>query len=395
MWKGSNHLKSLAISFTSRCNLSCSYCYLYSKQDIDKEEVPTDELIDVVTKTLKLFPSIDTVELWGGESTYNPERLLQFCKAMYALGVTTWIPSTNGTLIDKYEVYDAWRYCNQKYTSQISFDGNPKYHNKYRSNSFDKVVSNLKFAIGKSVPVSLRTTYGFDDFIDAITENFHWYPKIYKELSGDESLNPEIVDRTFAIHEYYGRKFMMIYQEIDTIFTDEEIDKKANIYRDYYKKIQDLVAMHWHDDIIFLPPYINDTVKALIGDGKKEAKNCGSFFSQIYLHTSSGDIYPCLSQDTNSYREIAKLANVYTGEVNWPVVNTVRSFMYRRNRACSNCFMQSSCFGACYHRLCEADEEGSPFNLFWNTAHISKCKFAHNIFDLAVKTSQDLLEHIN
>ena len=392
MWKNSNRLKSLAVLFTEKCNLSCSYCYLFSKQNIDKKEVSTDELISTVLKTLKLFPSIDVVELWGGESTYNPDRLLKFCHAMYNAGVKTWIPSTNGTLIDKYEVYDAWRYCNQMYTSQISFDGNPKYHNKYRSNSFNKVVDNIRFAIKQNVPVSLRTTYGFDDFIDAITENFEWYPKIYKELSIDKSLNQEIVDRTFAISEYHGRKFMMIYQEIDTIFTKEEVTKKSYIYREYYKKIQDLVAMHWNDDVIFLPPYINDTVKALVSDNPESPKTCGSFFSQIYLHTPTGDIYPCLSQDVSEYQSIAKLTNIHTKEVNWDILNTIRSFMFRRNRTCATCFMQSSCFGGCYHL---SPSKFNTFNSFWNTYNIPKCKFAKSIFDIVVETSQELLLHIN
>ena len=48
MWKNSSGLKSLAVDFTQKCNLSCSYCYLYSKQDIDREELPTPELSGMV-----------------------------------------------------------------------------------------------------------------------------------------------------------------------------------------------------------------------------------------------------------------------------------------------------------------------------------------------------------
>lgn len=392
MWKGSNKLKSLAVDFTVKCNLKCNYCYLYSKQEIQKKEIPIEQLIDSVLKTISLFPSIDIVELWGGESTYNPERLYKFCKAMYDVGIKTWIPSTNGTLIDKYEVYDAWRYCNQTYTSQISFDGNPKYHNLNRNNSFDKVVSNIHFAIKQQVPVSLRTTYGFNDFLSALNENFIWYPEIYKRMLNDQILNTEIVNRTFAISEYCDRKFMMIYQEIDTIFTKEEILKKANTYREYYKILKELVKNYWDNEVIFLPPYINDTVKALISDNPESPKTCGSFFSQLYLHTPTGDIYPCLSQDVSEYQSIARLANIHTKEINWNILNTIRSFMYRRNRMCATCFMQSSCFGGCYHL---SPSSVNTFNSYWNTYNIPKCKFAKSIFDIVIETSQELISHIN
>ena len=391
MWKGSDLIKNLAVEFTTKCNLSCKYCYLFSKQDASKEEISVNQLIDVVTQTLRLFPGIDTIELWGGESTYDPERLFLFCQEMYRLGKKTWIPSTNGTLIDDYQHYEAWRYCNQKDASQISFDGNPRFHNAYRSHSFERVLNNMKLAISQKVPISLRTTYPFDEFVEAVVENFEWFPKIYQEFSDDPRLPQSIVDRTFSILSYKNKKFMMIYQEIDTIFPIEEVNERSRIYRGYYQQLKNLVLDQAHKDVIFLPPYFNDTVASLIWDKPIEPKNCGSFLSQIYLHAPTGDIYPCLSQDVNSYQDIARLANVYSGEVNWPVVNTVRSFMIRRNKMCMRCFMQPACFGACYHIT---PSSKNTFNSYWNTENITKCRFAHSIFDIVAETSQKLISII-
>jgi radical SAM protein with 4Fe4S-binding SPASM domain len=392
VWKGNDLITSLAIDFTTKCNLSCDYCYLYSKQSAYKEEVSVEQLIETLKKTIDWFPNISMIELWGGESTYDPKRLQTFCEAMYKLGVITWIPSTNGTLLHKPENYNAWRFCNQYRASQFSFDGNPKYHNKHRNNSYDQVVNNLELVIKDRVPVSLRTTYSFEDFLDSIKENFVWFPKLYKTLFADSKLDQTIVDNTFCIRQYKNKKIMMLYQEIDTIFPIKETPQKLLTYRNYYKELKNLVLEYSEDEVIFLPPYINDTVNALLDTESIKTRNCASFIGQIYLHTPTGDIYPCLSQDVNSYQEIAKLGNVNSGELNWPVINTVRSFMVRRNKACNDCLIKTACFGGCYHTL---PSEINSFNTYWNTNNITKCKFAHQIFDLVLETSQELINKID
>ena len=392
MWKGSELIRSLAIDFTGKCNLNCSYCYLYSKQEADKKEISVDELITTVKKAIKWFPNIELIELWGGEATYDPQRLHVFCQAMYDIGATTWIPSTNGTLLHKPEYYNAWRFCNQYRASQFSFDGNPKYHNKQRSNSFDIVLENLGLVLRQRVPVSLRTTYSFEDYIDSINENLIWYPKIYKSFSEDTNLDQTVVDKTFCIYPYKNKKLMMIYQEIDTIFQVKHAAVKSNIYRNYYHKIKNMVLDQLDNDVIFLPPYINDTVMALLQSEPSRTKNCALLSNQVYLHAPTGDIYPCLSQDVDSYQSIAKLGNVHTMEINWPIVNTVRSFIVTRNNTCQDCSIRSACFGACYHTL---PAETDTFNSYWNTNNIIKCKFAHSIFDVVLDTSQAIIDYID
>jgi radical SAM protein with 4Fe4S-binding SPASM domain len=166
-------------------------------------------------------------------------------------------------------------------------------------------------------------------------------------------------------------------------------------YRDYYEQLDKIIEKYLNEDVIFLPPYIGDTVQALIStDDSLTTKNCGSFFSQVFLHPISGDIYPCLSQDTTQYRDIARLMNINNMEINWPVINTIRSFMMRRNRKCFKCKLQSSCFGGCYHSSVESNTK-SAFNSYWNISNITKCIFSYNIYDVVLKTSQKIIDHIN
>ena len=189
------------------------------------------------------------------------------------------------------------------------------------------------------------------------------FPKLYKEFISDPSLDPRLVDHFFAVLPYRDIKLMMIYQEVDTIFQHDEIMAHAVQYRSAYDTFAELIEMRKYDDVIFLPPYINDTVQELINPKKYvEPKNCGSFLSQIFLHTPTGDVYPCLSQDVSVYKNIGRLVNVHTKEINWPAVNSIRAFMLRRNRDCMTCFMQPSCFGGCYHTAVE-DEGDLQFLL--------------------------------
>ena len=395
VWTDSDKISNLALDFTQKCNLSCSYCYLYSKQDVSKEELPVSDLINTVKKTLKIFPGITDVECWGGEPLYDADRLMTFCAAMKEIGIKTWAPSTNGTLLGQEKNHAAWKFCNGDKGGQVSFDGNKKYHDKNRNNSFNVVVKNLKKCIDIGDSISLRLTYEFDEFLDAIQENLIALPKLYKEFS-QSCTNQQGVDRLFAVYPYQGKKLLMLYGELDTIFTHSEIIKRAPIYRNYYEQLDKIMDNFLNEEVIFLPPYISDTIQTLISNEESiSVKGCGSFFSQIFLHPISGDIYPCLSQDTSQYRSIAKLMNVNNGEVNWPAVNTIKNFMFRRNRKCFDCKLQSSCFGPCYHQSVNPPGESSAFNMFWNTNNIPKCTFSYSIFDIVVSTSEKIIDHIN
>ena len=397
MWKDSTRVTNLALNFTNKCNLKCEYCYLFSKQQIDHEDISVEDLIELTKKTFKYFPNISMVELWGGEPTLDADRLLEFSQAMRSIKVDVWAPSTNGTLLGVRKNFEAWRSTNGSRGGQVSFDGNKKFHDKYRCNTHDLVVKNLKNCINLGSQPSLRTTYRFEDFFDAIKENMTEFPKLYKEFL-DECPNTMEVDKTFAIYPYKDRKLMMIYQEVDSIYTKEGILKRAPIYREYFEKLDNIIDEFLDNDVILMPPYIGDTIQALTsGKDTIDAKNCGSFVNQVYLHTSTGDIYPCLSEDVEQYQNIACLMNIHSGIINWPVVNTVRAFMYRRNRGCFKCFLQSSCFGACFHRTVDEPDPGnsSAFTSYWNTAYISKCIFSHSVFDIVVKTSQRIIDYID
>ena len=391
MWKGSDLVTNLALDFTTQCNLRCNYCYLYSKQDIEADELSVESLIEVTKKAFKYFPNIEKIELWGGEPTLNPKRITSFVNEMTSLGKSVWAPSTNGTLLGVQKNYNAWKLVNDK-GCQVSFDGNKQYHDKYRCNTHDLVVKNLKRCVNFDDNVSLRTTYRFDDFYDAIITNMVEFPRLYKEFLNDCS-NHKRVDKLFAIRPYKNRKLMMIYQEVDSIYTKDEILQKAPLYRQYYELLDSVIDNYLDNDVIFMPPYIGDTVEALLSDKDFiEPKNCGSFVSQLYLHAPSGDIYPCLSEDVEQYKDIGCLMNVHTGDINWSAVNTVRSFMFRRNRKCYTCFLQSSCFGGCYH---QAPSAKNKFNSYWNISNISKCVFSHSIFDVVVNTSQRIIDYID
>jgi radical SAM protein with 4Fe4S-binding SPASM domain len=392
MWETSSGVTNLAISFTNRCNLHCSYCYFYSKQEVEQNELSLSDLIEVVDKALGYFCGVHTVELWGGEPMIDPERLNGFASAMKQRGIQVVVPSINGTLLGSKEHYEAWKPISLARGSQISFDGNKKFHDKHRCGTYDTVVENLRLSILRQDNLSIRTTYSFDDFFDSVKENLEAYPTLYKKFLA-EGLSPKEVNRVFSMFEYGGKKFLAVFQEIDSIFSETDLLEKAAKYRESYVAFSQLLPNLLENDVLFLPPYVTDMVGSMIQKNPYfGTKHCGSFFTQLFLHTASGGIYSCLSQDAKDYEQIACLANVNTGKVNWPTLNAVRSFTYRRNRECYQCLFQDACFGGCYHMIPSGGS--NKFNSYWNTARISKCVLAHSIFDVVVDMATKILDRL-
>jgi uncharacterized protein len=153
-------LNQFILKIASRCNLNCSYCYIYNRQDntwIEKPPLMGDETFDAALSRIREY-CLRTQQrrifiiFHGGEPCLvGVNRFNRMCEKIRAdlsgwLDVTLGI-QTNGTLLDA-----AWADCFRRHAVEVglSLDGPSFVHDKVRFDhsgrgTYAGVVSGLRF----------------------------------------------------------------------------------------------------------------------------------------------------------------------------------------------------------------------------------------------------------
>lgn len=164
------HLKGLILKVASRCNLNCSYCYMYNLGDETYRNQPKsmpDDVTEAVLKQVALYSQnhqLNTFEFifHGGEPLLLPKKFYSnfIEKAIQILPPTVkpiYSLQTNGTLLDA-------KWC--KFLGKkdirlgISLDGNKSINDLHRlthagSSSFDATLRGIQNAAFHKNPVGL------------------------------------------------------------------------------------------------------------------------------------------------------------------------------------------------------------------------------------------------
>jgi len=153
--QNSIELETVLVKVASRCNINCSYCYVYNMGDSGWKDLPRQisyETIDVFTQTLSELSDKQhrpfAVVLHGGEPL-----LLGFTKLEYLIfSLRDVLPDecsislqTNGILINK-KILDLC--SNTRTTISVSLDGPKEIHDKSRvghsgKGTYDQVLKGL------------------------------------------------------------------------------------------------------------------------------------------------------------------------------------------------------------------------------------------------------------
>jgi uncharacterized protein len=149
-------LDTILVKVASRCNINCTYCYVYNMGDDNwahLEKFMSPETIDALCSSLASVVAAQkkyfSVVLHGGEpfllGNKRLERLLDKLRAVLPEEYPVSI-QTNGILISN-EILDI---CSKfKVSVAVSIDGPEQVHNKYRithndSGTFDQVVKGIE-----------------------------------------------------------------------------------------------------------------------------------------------------------------------------------------------------------------------------------------------------------
>ncbi len=151
-------LQSLIVKVASRCNLNCSYCYVYNKGDLTYRDQPkymSQDTVDALLLRVKnhiLSNRLDVFQFvfHGGEPLLASKEFYRYFvekanRKLARFAAITYSVQTNGVLLD-----DEWGTLLKELSIYIgiSFDGTREIHNRYRVNhagkgSFDEVVRGI------------------------------------------------------------------------------------------------------------------------------------------------------------------------------------------------------------------------------------------------------------
>jgi MoaA/NifB/PqqE/SkfB family radical SAM enzyme len=132
---------------TRKCNLDCPYCFI--KASKDSPHLDFDVILNLAAYLGK--NGLMEVRLTGGEPTIHPD----FCRIVEAFHKSNVYVSiaTNGM----------WSASIKEFFKSIpnlwlivSIDGEKEIHNKYRRNSFDKIISNIKEVTNCNPGIKIR-----------------------------------------------------------------------------------------------------------------------------------------------------------------------------------------------------------------------------------------------
>jgi len=139
--------RRLYFQITRNCNLNCPACFI--KASNSGKHVPKEyiyQLADFMGKN-----GLMEVRLTGGEPTTHPE-IINIIRKFQENNVYVSL-ATNGvfnkkTLVELSEQENIWIIC--------SIDGNRETHNRYRPDTFDKIISNMLFLKSKNPKLRIR-----------------------------------------------------------------------------------------------------------------------------------------------------------------------------------------------------------------------------------------------
>ena len=133
-------IKTVTLTLTQACNLSCTYCYEHHKSNRRMSVETAKSIVDYELKNFADFEGIE-FDLFGGEPFLAFDLVREItdyiCSKKGDIPCTVFA-TTNGTLVHG-EVQDWLREHVGCFICGLSLDGTRDMHNVNRSNSYDDI----------------------------------------------------------------------------------------------------------------------------------------------------------------------------------------------------------------------------------------------------------------
>lgn len=224
--------RRIYFQITRNCNLKCPTCFI--KAEKGGKHIPTPAIMEIATFMGQ--NGLMEVRLTGGEPTTHPD----FFKILHKFQEENVYVSvaTNGVLNQKTlnalcDEKNLWIIC--------SVDGNRETHNRYRPDTFDIIIKNLKYLKNKNPSIRLRLT----TVLTRENRKQMYELGVICKSVGAESitiipLRPQVRDSRMIEEMITGKEFKQVIESLIEakeklgirVTTTIETDYKKEIYTD-------------------------------------------------------------------------------------------------------------------------------------------------------------------
>lgn len=192
-------IKWIDLFTTTKCNLSCDYCF-HSNRSLG--DTKFEDVISYIENIDSYLAPNMVINFFGGEPLLNKDLIIKvvnhYKDRKYKYGVCT-----NGTIFD----VDLFKFfIDHNIKVQVSIDGDEETHNKARS-KHKIIAENIKKMISLGVNVNARMTYS-PETVDKLSQNISYVHSLginrimhqgVEEANWDEKSVLEFKDQTKKI----------------------------------------------------------------------------------------------------------------------------------------------------------------------------------------------------
>lgn len=357
------HCDSLTLNLTNTCNLTCTYCFEDNKTPkFMTPQVAIDAIDKAYHKTAPELNSKFMLNFFGGEPLLNwptIKAVVDHCNEKHyeiLYGITTNLTRLSDEMIEYFD--------DNSFHLLVSVDGLRFVHNKNRSNSWDRVMANLKRLIDAELQmfVEIRMTILPDDIKYALDG-----VKMFINM-GFQNICPIPVtdcnwsdDQIEDLKKYYD-DLMRLYVGL---LNDESIHKNYSI------KNTDEILMN------VLEPEVYTPYMCPIG---------GYRWCDI---DTNGDVYPCHQLPTSipEQRLPQKIGNIYTGVDDTKVTDGKHDAIYPKKH-CKDCLGKPVC-------ACGCPEENLRETGDYDTPTDSYCRVQEAMVEAVKRYQQSIISAKN
>ena len=333
--KRSIPLQTLVLNVTSKCNLSCGYCYEYGEDRIVEsgtkprfmDEATAKQSVDFMFAEAGDSPSVN-LTFFGGETLLNFKMLksaLAYAKERGAeLGKQVNASLTTNATLLREEIVD-W-FIENDVGVTVSIDGAREQQDKFRvfSNgmgSYDIILPRIKdlLARHKRRPVGARVTLTGQN-LDVVSIYRHLFEEIGFWEVGFAPVTTSW-QREYAIEDEGFRQLLSGFQTLATEYLGAALAGRRHGFSN-----------------------VRDTLEE-IHKGMSKSHPCGAGFGLLGVATD-GDVALChrfAGSDSH------KLGSVFSGVDHAAQATFLETHHIDNKTDCSTCWARPLCAGGCYH----------------------------------------------